>query len=220
MTSPAFKNGDKVVYNHPQLGRQRGAYIAPTFPDGMEGDFSLIHVDPFINDWTVPTGALQPAIGARDMVAGDLVPLSLLKAAYEVEFLGTLWTHGDSGLMTPYVCSAIFGDGLALARIFTTNQRPNYHLVRIDSSWTEVEISRNWDDILTAIEEECGIAGECLDDPCDNCRDTICKCGADYSADREFPALDADDGGSFSIIPYTDVINVVFGKKRRLALAA
>lgn len=141
------------------------------------------------------------AIASRDMVVGDLLNLQMLKDVFEVEFIGTLWTDGDSGPMTPYVCECSFGDGLKLIRIATINQRPNYHVVRVDSGWNE--IGEQIDDVLTAIEEECGRAGDCLDEPCQNCDDTACKCVDDYSADKEFPALDDRDGCSWNEVRWS-----------------
>ncbi len=153
---------------------------------------------------------IEPAIAERDMVIGDLLNLDMLKERFEVEFLGTLWTHGDSGMMTPYVCECSFGDGLKLIKIAPINQRPNYHIVRIDSRWHESSwargetVSCHIDDVLMAIEEECGRAGVYLDDPCDNCGDTACRCGDDYSADEAFPALDDENGCGWATISWRE----------------
>lgn len=149
---------------------------------------------------------VTPAIAARDMVIGDLLNLDMLKAVFEQPFLGTLWTDGDSGMLTPYVCECSFGDGLKLMRLFTINQRPNYHVIRVDSSWNESNwadgptISEHIDDILTAVEEECGTARAY----CEECESQPCECDKDpeYDARGAFPALDDDTGCSWSEVDW------------------
>lgn len=208
--TPSFSAGDSVVVQHPQIGRVRGKLLAPAqIPESYGKCGWTVSVPPYITAWTVPEQLMTHAIGKRDMVPGDLIPLATLKAAYEREFLGTLWTHGDSGHLTPYVCEHSHGNGLQLLQIFTINQRPNYHLVRIDTGLKSDEISEHIDDILSAIEEECGRAGECLDQPCDHCGDTSCKCSEDYSADKEFPALDDRNGCSWNVIPFAEVLRTI-----------
>ena len=138
------------------------------------------------------------------MVIGDLLNLDMLKSVIEVPFLGSLWTHGDSGMMTPFVCEESFGDGMQLLTVSTINQRPNYHVVRVDSRWNQ----SNWadgdtvgdhiDEVLTAIEEECGIACDILDEECPVCMDQRCTCAVDVRA--AFPALDDESGCSWGHI--------------------
>ncbi len=146
--------------------------------------------------------------GMRDGVPGDLLNAEMLKEVFEKPFLGTLWTKGDSGILTPYVCNCSFGDGLKLIKIFTINQRPNYHVVRVDSGWSESNFSAgetigdHIDDILQGIEEECGRAGKYLDEPCDSCGDTACRCDDDYSADKAFPELDDENGCSWAEVSW------------------
>lgn len=143
---------------------------------------------------------VKPALAARDMVIGDLLNLDMLKAVFEVEFIGTLWTDGDSGPMTPYVCKCSFGDGLKLIKVATINQRPNYHVVRVDSGWAESNwsdgdnIGEHIDDILTSIEEECGPARPY----CEECESDRCDCDGEYSARDSFPALDDENGCSWA----------------------
>lgn len=137
------------------------------------------------------------------MVIGDLLNLQMLKDVVEVPFLGSLWTEGDSGMLTPHVCERSFGDGLQLLTISTCNQRPNYWVVRVDSSWEQSNfyvgprdtVGEHIDEVLDAIEEECGQIGNWLDEPCPNCRDERCVCDVDSTA--QFPALDDENGYSW-----------------------
>lgn len=197
--------GTRVVLTLPDMGR----YYATVVGEGSGPESIRLNVDGrYYNPQEHWRANVQPAIAARDMVIGDLLNLAMLKQAIEVEFIGTLWTDGDSGPMTPYVCESSFGDGLRLVKIFTINQRPNYHVVRVDSGWNESSwadgetISDHIDDILSAIEGECGRAGKCLDEPCGSCGDTSCRCGDGYSADQAFPALDDENGCSWSQIDW------------------
>lgn len=201
-----FNYGDRVLIEHPQRGRHYGTVIGPH--EFQEPAF-VVRVDGnYVNpDWPVLDAWMRVPLGQRDMVIGDLLNLEMLKAAIEKPFLGSLWTEGDSGMLTPYVCECSFGDGLKLLTISTINQRPNYHVVRVDSSWQESNwsldgevVAEHIDDILEAIEEECGPAGELLEYPCDDCGETACKCGEDYSADEAFPALDDRNGCSWGHI--------------------
>lgn len=206
-----FQPSARVVLEHPRRGRHYATMIGPVEHDERA---CKVRVDGnyVYPEWTVLAAWLSEPRGERDMVIGDLLNLQMLKEVIEVEFLGSLWTHGDSGMLTPYVCEASFGDGMHLLTISTINQRPNYHVVRVDSAWREArygwhsyrdcEIAEHIDDVLTAIEEECGRAGDCLDDPCDNCHDTVCKCREDFSSDDAFPALDDENGCSWGHISW------------------
>lgn len=151
---------------------------------------------------------------SRELVAlmhpGDLLNIDMLKEAIEVEFIGTLWVDGDRSPMTPYVIKETFGDGMHLMTVSTINQRPNYWVVRVDSSW----IGAHWpyyrggqdvrgdhiDEIIDVIEDECGRAGIYLDEPCDNCEDTCCKCSDDFDSGEAFPEIDYDYGYSWGEI--------------------
>jgi hypothetical protein len=145
------------------------------------------------------------------MHAGDLLNIDMLKEAIEQPFLGTLWVDGDSGMMTPFVCEEVFGDGMHLLTVSTINQRPNYHVVRVDSGWREGRIGWKYyrddtigehiDDVLTAIEEECGRVGEPFGDNgelCPDCDEEYCACNVDSG--EQFPALDEDMGCSWGYI--------------------
>lgn len=203
-----YQIGQRVVLTHPTMGR---AYATVHGPGNREGSIVLDVDGRGHNPQEHWLSTVEPAIAARDGHAGDLLALPMLKAAFERPFLGSLWTDGDSGMLTPYVCECAFGDGLKLIRIATINQRPNYHIVRVDSSWSESSyedgetISDHIDEIIQAIEEECGRAGECLEEPCENCEDTCCKCGEEYSASEAFPELDDRDGCSWSEISWSEI---------------
>lgn len=206
MEQHTYQIGQRVVVKHPTMGRD---YATVAGASSHEGAISLNVDGRYHNPQEWPLALVQPAMAERDMVIGDLLNLEMLKQVFERPFLGTLWTEGDSGILTPYVCECSFGDGLKLIKIFTINQRPNYHVVRVDSGWAESSwsdgetISEHIDDILAAIEEECGRAGDCLDEPCEGCGDTACKCGDDYSADEAFPALDDRNGCSWSEVRWS-----------------
>lgn len=202
-----FEIGQRVVLTE-QNGERTYATVAG---EGSIPESVFLQVDSrAYNPQEQPRSAVEPAKAARDMVIGDLLNLDMLKEVIEKPFLGTLWTEGDRGMLTPHVCECSFGDGLHLLTIATINQRPNYHVVRVDSSWPQgrygwtyyrdCTIGEHIDEILSAIEEECGPAGELLDQPCDECGDTSCRCSEHYDAQSAFPALDDRDGCSWSEI--------------------
>lgn len=152
------------------------------------------------------------------MVIGDLLNLDMLKEAIEVEFIGTLWVKGDSGPMTPYVCETSFGDGLHLLTVSTINQRPNYHVVRVDSRWGR----SNWDDgenvgdhideIISAIEDECGRAGRYQEDSvCSNCGDDYCTCRPPYETREDWPSIEADDGCAWGYMRWDWLLKTIGG---------
>lgn len=207
---PELTPGQTVVVTKFEGERHYGTYLGPADRlEGLDFDIGRVQVPGFINSWTMPLDEITPTTASRDMVPGDLIPLARLKAAFEKPFLGSLWTHGDSGMLTPYVCEASFGDGLKLLKLATIHQRPNYHMVRVDSGWDEDDLAERIDDILTAIEDECGPAGIYLDEPCESCRETTCQCSEDYSADEAFPALDDRDGCSWSVMSFADVLRAL-----------
>ena len=72
----------------------------------------------------------------------------------------TLWGQ-EYPEYSPCVCETIIGDGLQLIAITTTDQRPCWWYVRIDSS-TNIK-SDDFDlegEVLDLIEEECGVPQE------------------------------------------------------------
>lgn len=203
-----FEAGDRVVVEDPRRGRHYGTVVAPY--EASEPAF-IVRVDgTYVNpDWTVLRSWMHVPLGQCDMVIGDLLNTEMLKEQIEVPFLGTLWTEGDSGMLKPYVCECSFGDGMQMLRLFTINQRPNYHVVRVDSGWDDNDILEAIDEIKEAIEEECGRAGVCLDEPCDTCEDTVCCCSDDYSADEAFPALDDRNGCSWSRVSWSEMMRKI-----------
>lgn len=148
----------------------------------------------------------------RKMVIGDLLNTQMLKEAFEIEFLGTLWTHGDSGMMTPYVCECSFGDGLKLMAFSTINQRPNYHIVRVGSDWdSDVAFScgpQDIDEIMSAIEDECGPGR-----PRDEWDEEWPEGTWDEEHDPKavFPALDDRDGCSWGEISWLEIVSKIGG---------
>ncbi|WP_375187770.1 hypothetical protein [Sphingobium yanoikuyae] len=153
----------------------------------------------------------------REMVVGDLLNLQMLKDVIEEEFIGTLWVEGDSGPMTPYVCEASFGDGMLLLTVSTINQRPNYHVVRVDSGWNESNwhfgetVGEHIDAIIDAIEDECGRAGRCHDELCGNCGEECCTCLPDYETREDWPCIEADGGCSWGHIRWNWLLKAIGG---------
>ncbi len=209
-SKPRFAKGERVIVNHPRVGRHYGTMLGP---DESNEDACHVRVDGnFVYpEWTVLEEWLQKPLAARDAVIGDLLDLQLLKGALERPFEGKLWVAGDSGTLTPHVCKCSFGDGLKLLGIATINQRPNYHIVRVHSAWdisnysTGDNVGEHIDDILTAIEDESGGVGKLLDEPCDSCGDTCCTCDPNYDRASDWPAIDADSGCSWFEIPWSDL---------------
>jgi hypothetical protein len=200
-------SGMRVIVNHPTMGRTYGTAEGPADKPVNGEPATLVRADGYINVWTVPQSLISEASCARDMVIGDLLNLDMLKEAIEVEFIGSLWTEGDSGPMTPHVCECSFGDGMHLLTISTINQRPNYHVIRVDSSWKEAShwrwgdtyredtIGDHIDEVLTAIEEECG-ERYYVDEECEKCDGYPCHCGDG----QPWPAIEADGGCSWGHI--------------------
>lgn len=188
-----FTEGQRVVLT--KYGRE----YATVAGEGSRPETIMLHVDGRAyspqEHWRAD---VVPAVAARDMVIGDLLNLQMLKEAIEVPFLGSLWTHGDRGMLTPYVCECSFGDGLRLLCVSTINQRPNYHVVRVHSGWDQSNwsmgdnVGEHIDEIITAIEEECG-ERYTVDEDCAECDGYLCHCddGAPW------PALDYDGGCSW-----------------------
>lgn len=204
-----FNEGQRVIL---QLHGERN--YATVVADGSKPESVMLNVDGrYHNPQEHWRHNVVPAIAARDMVIGDLLNLAMLKEVYEQPFLGSLWTEGDSGILTPYVCECSFGDGLKLIRLFTIEQRPNYHVIRVDSSWSEsnwhdgATVGEHTDDIISAIEEECGQARSY----CDECESEPCACeGApDYDPDAAFPAIDDGCGCSWAEIRWNDLMRKI-----------
>lgn len=208
-----FSQGDRVIIENERYGRHYATVIGPYEAETLPEPAYVVQADGgYINRWNVLASWLSKPKAARDMVIGDLLNLDMIKEAIEVEFIGSLWTEGDSGPMTPYVCECSFGDGYHLLTISTINQRPNYHVVRVDSAWArDDEIGEHIDDIINAIEDECGPAGRYIDEGCDNCGDTCCTCRPDYETGEDWPALEAGGGCSWSHIRWPWLLKTLGG---------
>lgn len=132
-----------------------------------------------------------------------------LKTLVQVPVTNYLWSPADAITFVPYVLDTVFGDGRALFRITTVNDRPAHWIVRGDSGWQTQECRAPddapdfgdfSDDILTAIEDQfgsarCGESGNNLREPASE-RIAFCQCeecsDPDYIA--VWPSID-DDGG-------------------------
>lgn len=209
-----FIEGQRVVLT------KHGRDYATVAGEGTRPETIMLHVDGrYHNPQEHWRSDVAPAIAARDMVIGDLLNLQMLKEAIEVPFLGSLWTHGDSGMLTPYVCECSFGDGMRLLCIFTINQRPNYHVVRVHSGWDtdwsdDNYVGEHIDDILTAIEEECGRArcgysGSSLRQPREE-RIQWCQCEeCDEEGESVWPEIDDEGGCSWDWFDWRDLMHKI-----------
>jgi hypothetical protein len=78
-----------------------------------------------------------------------------------------LW--GQKHMIKPVFIKQALGNGDKLVAITPLNTRPNYYLIRVDSSWSvrnsdDSNICDHIDEISEAIEEECGRKYETDDD--------------------------------------------------------
>lgn len=60
---------------------------------------------------------------------------------------------GQRRRITPRLCDKVFGDGKSLAYWATLDHRPNYYVVRVDSSWSVEATDEGADDIREHLEE-------------------------------------------------------------------
>lgn len=131
-----------------------------------------------------------------------------LKAAVEKKRTMYLWVPGDSRPFKPALLPVIYGDGRALFRLTTINQRPAYWVIRACSTWrgTNMDPSPNFgdftDEILTDLEEafgrgRCGYSGNSLFWPR---RERMQDCQCEECSDRfvaRWPMVDAEGGCSW-----------------------
>ncbi len=75
-----------------------------------------------------------PAFAQRVATAAD-VRHQALKQALKVPTTRYLWVPSDAITFTPAVSDVVYGDGRALMKITTLNDRPAYWIVRVDSRW-------------------------------------------------------------------------------------
>jgi hypothetical protein len=91
-------------------------------------------------------------------------PITDALAAAQTETIAHLWTPSDAIAFTPAVLSHAFGDGRALFRFTTINNRPRWWVIRGCSSWTEsndahdglVPVHDHADEIVQAIADQFG----------------------------------------------------------------
>lgn len=129
-------------------------------------------------------------------------PITAALAAAQVETTTTLWTHPVT--FTPRVLERTFGDGRALFRITTINDRPRWWLIRGCSTWTEdnddhdglTTLYDEIDEIIQAIADEFGGLPNMESE--DNPEEYVDHAtGLPFDpADLEYPAID-DRTGSF-----------------------
>lgn len=208
-----FTQGQRVILT------KHGRDYATVAGEGSRPESIMLNVDGrYRNPQEHWRADVVPAVAARDMVIGDLLNLQMLKEAIEVPFLGSLWTHGDSGMLTPYVCECSFGDGMRLLRVSTINQRPNYHVVRVHSGWegdwSEDDVGEHIDEIVIAIIEEvgearCGYSGNSLRWPREE-RIEHCQCEeCDDEGESVWPEIDADGGYSWGWLDWRDLMSKI-----------
>ncbi len=204
-----FQFGERVVLTE-RTGERAYATVVG---DGAKPETVSLTVDGrYYNPQEHFREMVASAVADRDMVIGDLLNLDMLKEVIEVEFIGTLWVEGDSGPMTPYVCEASFGDGFYLLTISTINQRPNYHVILVDSAWGRDDvIEEHIDEVIDAIEDECGRAGRSIEPYCDNCGDSCCTCRPDYETREDWPAIEADGGCAWGHMRWAWLLKTIGG---------
>lgn len=116
------------------------------------------------------------------------------RAAVEREKDAYLW--GKKYRIIPCLVPEIFGDGKALIGLQPVNTRPNYYVVRIDSSWAknlDGEFREHLEDIYDSIKLEYGEASSYDDLECGGCgKETCCECN--YYG---WPALDVNSGSDW-----------------------
>lgn len=131
-----------------------------------------------------------------------------LRAAVEVKTTRCLWTWADRITFKPMLCDTVWGDGRALFKLTTINNRPAFWIIRGDSGWScddgdGPEFVEFTDDILTALEGQfgsarCGYSGSSLYlEP--EYRDCDCdECSGPYMEVAKWPMVDDDCGCSWS----------------------
>lgn len=143
-----------------------------------------------------------------------------LRKIIEREEVAHLW--GQPHRITPRLCTHVFGDGMQLLLLEPIDTRPNYYVVRIDSTW---ELS-NWydgpkeqlcghlDEIYDAIEDDFGPKPEC---ECDGVGSDDCP-----SCNGYFPIPFLDNGCSWGTVEIGDREwwYVLFGVERRQLFGA
>lgn len=142
----------------------------------------------------------------------DTITAALIAA--QVETTARLW--GDTVTFTPRVLERTFGDGRALFRITTINNRPRWWLIRGCSTWTEdnddhdglTTLYDEIDEIVQAIADEFGGLPnmESETDPEDYVDPHT---GAPFDpCDLVYPQIDDRTGQSWSHVDWPDLPGV------------
>lgn len=83
-----------------------------------------------------------------------------LKARLERPYMTTFW--GVRRKVKPVLIDRVLGNGNKLISVTPLNTRPQYYLIRIDSTWQTSNfedgqtVGQNLEEIYQVIEEECG----------------------------------------------------------------
>lgn len=108
---------------------------------------------------------------------------SIIERRHKVKF----W--GSPHMITPRLITEVFGDGKKLISIEPTDWRPNYYVVRVDSSWS----TSNWEHDDEKVEPR-----EWLDKVLDAIGDQFGDCYYDdWAANKPFPVLSSGSGVSW-----------------------
>lgn len=131
----------------------------------------------------------------------------------ERRVISYLWVDGDTPPFKPALLPLIYGDGRALFRLATINQRPRYWVIRGDSQWgcdldekdsEGPEFAELVDDILTDLEEafgngRCGYSGSSLFWPkYERIRNCQCEECSDGQYRARWPMVDGYGGCSWA----------------------
>lgn len=126
--------------------------------------------------------------GAASVLDDVLADTARLRAIVERRHKTTFW--GRTYFVTPRLVNRIYGDGKKLVGIVPLNTRPNYYVVRVDSTWspsnwdTGPTLGEHTDEMLWDIEEQFGRAWYDDDPP-------------QRKRGRPFPALNDEVGISW-----------------------
>jgi len=116
-----------------------------------------------------------------------------LRAAIEKPREVFFW--GQASTITPRFVAEILGDGRQLIWFETMNHRPNYYVIRVDSSWAVSFDGDPTDYVCDHHAEICDAIADEYGEMCrgeDECDDADC-----CDCDRGFPELSASSGASW-----------------------
>lgn len=126
----------------------------------------------------------------------------------------SLWTGGTDTTFTPAVVARSFGDGRALFKFTTIQNRPAYWLVRGCTSWTEghdapegrIPFADSADEVVEAIEDEFGGTHHYDRDARGRYVDQETGERIDRGDARvEFPVIESETGCSWALIDWPDL---------------